>query len=59
MLKMASSPDSVEERRRLQGRVRTDTETAKMRMSEPEEDKVTVTGGGLRASWSGRDYKEE
>ena len=52
MLKMVSSPDSV-------GGVRTDTETAKMRMPEPEEDKVTATGGGLRASWSGRDYKEE
>ena len=33
-----------------------DTETAKMRMPEPEEDKVTATGGGLRASGSGGDY---
>ena len=27
-----------------------DTETAKIRMPEPEEDKATATGGGLRAS---------
>ena len=28
-----------------------------MRMPEPEEDKVTATGGGLRASGSGGDHK--
>jgi len=30
-----------------------------MRMPESEEDKVTATGGMLRASGSGGDYKEE
>ena len=54
MLQMESSPsytDSVEERRRLQGRARTQRHRdAKMRMPEPEEGKVTVTGGGLRTS---------
>ena len=30
-----------------------------MRMPEPEEDKVTAKGGGLRASGSGGDYKSK
>jgi len=41
----------VEERRRLQGRVRTQRyRDRQMRIPEPDKDKVTATGGGLRAS---------
>jgi len=56
MLKMASSPDSVEEQRRLQGRVRTpryrdrQNEDTRARRIQSDRDRWATKAGGVRRS---------